>query len=307
MRMPGRTKLLLSAVLCCGILVMISMLQPAALAAPLAVVTPGTEVPTPTGTATATATSTATATATRTATSTATATRTATTTGTATSTRTPSATSVPPTSTPVPPSATPLPPSVTAVRASDTAVPAPAATPPAGFVDLQLRTEIDNPAPQVNDTVNLTVNLGNLGSAPAQDVVIAVDVPPGLEFLGLEGWSGDWSRDGNRILLWVGNVNPYAAYSISLITRATGSGSLSIPASVTTSSSSDPVVDNNTLQTLAIGGSPAQVSTATPLPETNIGLNLSPPVLAMLAGLLLTIRALTRSTGARERLRRPPQ
>jgi uncharacterized repeat protein (TIGR01451 family) len=251
-----------------ALLIGLQFLPPTGFAAPAAVVTPGTEIPTP-------------------------------------STVPPTATRVPPTATRVPP--TEIPPTATALP--PTAEPTPVPT-VAGYVDLQLATTIDNPAPQLNDIVRLTLNLGNRGTAGARDVVVAVDLPAGLELLSIEGWGGDWSREGNRVLLWVREVNPYAAFAITLVTRAAGSGELAVSAAVTTSNSDDPIVDNSAQQLLAVAAAPvatAPAASVTPLPETNFGLNLSPPLLAMLAGTLLAIRALSRSSGARERLRRPPQ
>jgi len=104
--------------------------------------------------------------------------------------------------------------------------------------NLSLTHTADNPAPNVGDTIRLTVMVNNAGPDIATGVAAAVILPPGLTFASAAPSQGTFSSATGR---WdIGSINPSANATLNLFATVTTIGAKSIRAEVIESNQVDP-------------------------------------------------------------------
>jgi uncharacterized repeat protein (TIGR01451 family) len=108
--------------------------------------------------------------------------------------------------------------------------------PPAPGADLSLTSTVNNSNPRLGSDITFTVNLNNTGPDAATGVQVTDLLPSGLTFV-----SANPSQGGYNNGLWtVGTVNNGATATLTLIAKATNTGSFSNTAQVTAANQPDP-------------------------------------------------------------------
>ena len=112
------------------------------------------------------------------------------------------------------------------------------------LADLSLtRRSINNPTPNVGDSVSYTVNLANNGPSPATNVQVTDLLPSGLSFVSATPSQGTYSSSTG---LWtVGTVTTTASPTLVIQATVASASPLTNVASVTHSDQADPNTGNN--------------------------------------------------------------
>ena len=109
--------------------------------------------------------------------------------------------------------------------------------------DLRVSKSVDNPQPNVGDTVTFTVTLSNLGNSTATNVTLTDLLPAGLSFVSATPSQGSYD-DGTGI--WtVGMVTTAEAETLVLEATVTSPNAATNLATVTDADQFDPVTGNN--------------------------------------------------------------
>ena len=136
---------------------------------------------------------------------------------------------------------------VTATAANDTNSANNSATDPDALIpqaDLGVVKTVDNPTPNVGDTVTFTVTVNNSGPSTATGVAVQDDLPAGLTFLSDTPTQGTYSSITG---VWnVGTLNNGASASLLLRARVDSPDALTNTASIADSSAQDPNPANDT-------------------------------------------------------------
>jgi len=110
-------------------------------------------------------------------------------------------------------------------------------------VDLAISKTVDQPAPNVGDTVTFTVRLTNSGSSPATNVAVRDVLPAGLLFVSATASQGTYvSGTGS----WtVGTVDPASSQTLVIQAEVTSPGPQANTATISRSDQLDPNSSNN--------------------------------------------------------------
>jgi uncharacterized repeat protein (TIGR01451 family) len=107
--------------------------------------------------------------------------------------------------------------------------------------DLSLGKVVDNPTPNVGDTVTFTVTLADNGPNPATNVVVNDPLPAGLTLISATPSQGTYSGG-----VWtVGTVNPTLAQTLTITAQVVSPSAQTNIASITHSDQFDPDPTNN--------------------------------------------------------------
>ncbi len=113
--------------------------------------------------------------------------------------------------------------------------------------DLVLAKSVDNPTPNVGDTIIYTINLSDNGPDSATNVVVSDPLPSGLFFLGATASQGIYNPLNG---LWtVGTVATTGAQSLQIRAMVIAAGSTVNTATISHADQFDPVTANNTATT----------------------------------------------------------
>jgi uncharacterized repeat protein (TIGR01451 family) len=109
--------------------------------------------------------------------------------------------------------------------------------------DLDLTKRVENPTPNVGDTITFTVALSNLGPDPATNVTVEDQLPAGLTFVSADPSQGTYSSTSGA---WtVGTVTTTAPQTLSIQARVAAPAAQTNTAAVSHSDQFDPVAANN--------------------------------------------------------------
>jgi uncharacterized repeat protein (TIGR01451 family) len=114
-------------------------------------------------------------------------------------------------------------------------------TPPQA--DLAVAKVVDNPTPNVGDTVTFVVDLSNQGPDPATNVQVTDRLPAGLSLITATPSQGAY--DGTSGLWTVGQVDTPSTVTLTLLARVVSPNPTTNLATVTHSDQFDPVPGNN--------------------------------------------------------------
>ncbi len=110
--------------------------------------------------------------------------------------------------------------------------------------DIQVRKEVDNPTPNVGDTVTFTVTVTNNGPDPATGVEITDQIPLGLQVTGFTPSAGTFDPASGR---WrIGAMPVGFSATLQITARVVAAGTLTNVAVKTGGDQIDPIVPNNT-------------------------------------------------------------
>ncbi len=99
-----------------------------------------------------------------------------------------------------------------------------------GLIDLSLTKSVDDPTPNVGQTVLFTIELGNDGPDPASGVAVSDPLPGGLEFLSSSATRGFYDPDS---ALWtIGELGVDESVNLQISARVVASGSATNTAQV---------------------------------------------------------------------------
>jgi uncharacterized repeat protein (TIGR01451 family) len=116
--------------------------------------------------------------------------------------------------------------------------------------DLVLGKTVDNPTPNVGDTIHYTLTLADLGPNAATNVTVQDILPAGATFVTASASKGSYDHTTN---VWtVGTVDTSLAQTLTITVVVTGPDVLTNTASVQHSDQFDPDPANNTTGTLLI-------------------------------------------------------
>jgi uncharacterized repeat protein (TIGR01451 family) len=114
--------------------------------------------------------------------------------------------------------------------------------------DLMLSKTVDNPSPNIGDTIHYTIMLADLGPNAATNVTVQDILPAGAMFVSSSASEGSYDHTTN---VWtVGTVATTAAQTLTITILVTGPGVLTNMASILHSDQFDPDPANNTAGTM---------------------------------------------------------
>jgi len=112
--------------------------------------------------------------------------------------------------------------------------------------DLYVKANSSKYNPVVGEIITITFNVGNNGPDTAENVVLTLNVPPGMAFTMASASFGDWKYDpSTRKITWnIGDVPEGSIFDLSLMVRVLSSGIFEFLPGLT-SDTYDPNLENN--------------------------------------------------------------
>ena len=146
-------------------------------------------------------------------------------------------------------------------------------TPVAASTDLKIAKTVSNATPNVGNTIEFTITVGNGGPSNASNVVVNDLLPSGLTFVSSTPSQGSYVSGTG---VWsVGALSPAATATLKIRATVTSAASITNTASIS-GTEPDPVSDNNTAS-VSLQGTSADLSLTKTANTTapNVGQNVS--------------------------------
>ena len=150
--------------------------------------------------------------------------------------------------------------------------------------DIVLAKMVDNPTPNVGDTVTFTVMASNIGPSDATGVAVTDALPSGLTFQSATPSVGSYNSGTG---LWtIGNLDNGDSETLTIVAVVTQPGMITNTATVTASDQFDPNTSNNSAAASinAVPSADVQVNKTVDNATPNVGSNVTFTITATNAG-----------------------